>query len=144
MNAINTLKCLYTVLNCQITLSVVNSLRNCLIFLLLPTFLNSTTLQKVPSMLKKHSFLLLGIVTILAGCQGGYNGQLLGSLDRPGWNVTIPYGMVYIRSGTLHIGQNDQDINNSMTQRTKAVSVQGFLWMKQKSRTTNTVSLWNG
>ena len=77
-------------------------------------------------MLKKHSFLLLGIVTILAGCQGGYNGQLLGSLDRPGWNVTIPYGMVYIRSGTLHIGQNDQDINNSMTQRTKAVSVQGF------------------
>lgn len=87
-------------------------------------------------MLNKHSFLLLGLVAVLAGCQGGYNGQLLGSLDRPSWNVTIPYGMVYIKSGTLHIGQNDQDINSSMIQRTKTVSVQGF-FMDETEVTNN-------
>lgn len=87
-------------------------------------------------MLKKHSYLLLGVVALLASCQGGYNGQLLGSLDRPGWNVTIPYGMVYIKSGTLHIGQNDQDINNSLSQRTKTVSVQGF-FMDETEITNN-------
>jgi sulfatase modifying factor 1 len=31
---------------------------------------------------------------IIAGCSGGYNGQLLGELDRPKWNPITPYGMV--------------------------------------------------
>jgi gliding motility-associated lipoprotein GldK len=34
--------------------------------------------------------------------------------------------MVYIPSGTLHIGQSDQDIFNSYTQRPKAISIPGF------------------
>ncbi|HAP01271.1 MAG TPA: gliding motility-associated lipoprotein [Bacteroidetes bacterium] len=75
----------------------------------------------------KHSrYFLVGLVCLLAACNGGYNGQLLGSLDRPEWNTIIPYGMVYIPSGTLHIGQSDQDINNALIQKPKSISIQGF------------------
>lgn len=63
---------------------------------------------------------------LLAACNGGYNGQLLGSLDRPEWNTIVPYGMIYIPSGTLHIGQSDQDINNALIQKPKSISIQGF------------------
>ncbi|MEI7802592.1 MAG: SUMF1/EgtB/PvdO family nonheme iron enzyme [Bacteroidota bacterium] len=63
---------------------------------------------------------------LFAACNGGYNGQLLGVLDRPEWNTIVPYGMIYIPSGTLHIGQSDQDINNALIQKPKSISIQGF------------------
>lgn len=66
------------------------------------------------------------LVCLLAACNGGYNGQLLGVLDRPEWNTIVPYGMIYIPSGTLHIGQSDQDINNALIQKPKSISIQGF------------------
>jgi len=76
---------------------------------------------------RQRIYVLLSALLFLAGCKGGgYNGQLLGSLDRPQWAITIPYGMVYVKSGTLHLGQSDEDINNSLMQRSKAVSIQGF------------------
>ncbi|MBA3649284.1 MAG: SUMF1/EgtB/PvdO family nonheme iron enzyme [Chitinophagales bacterium] len=86
-------------------------------------------------MLKKHKFLFLGLV-FLAGCKGGYNGQLLGELNRPKWSVTVPYGMVYVKSGTLNIGQSDEDYNNALIQRSKAITVQGF-FMDQTEITNN-------
>jgi sulfatase modifying factor 1 len=80
--------------------------------------------------MKKHFNYVLGlaaIVFIAIGCgHGGYNGQLLGVLDRPDWSIEIPYGMVYIHSGTVHVGPNDQDVNSSMAQRPRSISVQGF------------------
>lgn len=87
-------------------------------------------------MLKVRSFLALSILAIIAGCSGGYNGQLLGVLDRPEWNTIIPYGMVYIPSGTLHIGQNDEDMNNSLFQPSKSISIQGF-FMDETEITNN-------
>jgi len=76
---------------------------------------------------KQRIYVVLAALLFLAGCKGGgYDGQLLGSLDRPSWAITIPYGMVYVKSGTLHIGQSDEDINNSLMQRSKSVSIQGF------------------
>ncbi len=77
-------------------------------------------------MIKISRYFLIGLVCLLAACNGGYNGQLLGSLDRPEWNTIVPYGMVYIPSGTLHIGQSDQDINNALIQKPKSISIQGF------------------
>jgi len=55
-----------------------------------------------------------------------YRGQLLGMQDRPEWEPVNPYGMVYIPSGTLHIGPSDQDVNNSLWARAKSISIQGF------------------
>jgi sulfatase modifying factor 1 len=77
-------------------------------------------------MFKARKLLLLAFVAFIAACSGGYNGQLLGVLDRPEWTTIIPYGMVYIPAGTLHIGQNDEDMNNALVQPSKAVSQVGF------------------
>ena len=68
----------------------------------------------------------LTVVLFITGCQGGYNGQLLGELDRPKWNPITPYGMVFIPSGVLHIGPSDQDVNASAQARAKQVSIVGF------------------
>jgi len=71
--------------------------------------------------------LVLLLVCGLYSCQNNsVNGQLVGVSERPSWNNINPYGMVYIPSGTFHIGQSDQDINNTQTQRSKSVSIQGF------------------
>jgi formylglycine-generating enzyme len=86
--------------------------------------------------MKRNFLAAICLTVILAGCSGGYNGQLVGVQDRPGWNNIVPYGMVYIPSGTLHIGQSDQDINNSLTQRTKSISIQGF-FMDETEITNN-------
>lgn len=69
------------------------------------------------------------IMLIISSCGGnkGEFGQLTGSQNRPKYNSNIsPYGMVYVGAGTLHIGQSDQDIFNSYTQRTRAISIPGF------------------
>jgi len=76
-------------------------------------------------MLKHAWWLALAVIVISCG-HGGYEGQLLGVFDRPEYIPEIPYGMVYIHSGTLHIGQNDEDMNGTLVQRPKSVSVQGF------------------
>lgn len=85
----------------------------------------------------KVRLLALGLFAVfMASCSGGYNGQLLGVQDRPGWNNVIPYGMVYVPSGTLHIGQSDQDVNNAMVQKSKSISIQGF-YMDETEITNN-------
>lgn len=69
------------------------------------------------------------IMLIISSCGGnsGDMGQLTGAQNRPKFNNNIsPYGMVYVGAGTLHIGQSDQDIFNSHTQRTRAISIPGF------------------
>ena len=70
------------------------------------------------------ALLLLGI---LFSCGGSSDtGQLIGVLDRPTWKGINPYGMVYVPSGTLHIGPSDQDVSNTYVQRQKSISIQGF------------------
>ena len=83
-------------------------------------------MNKPLTMIKFSRCFLIGFVCLFAACNGGYNGQLLGVLDRPEWNTIVPYGMIYIPSGTLHIGQSDQDINNALIQKPKSISIQGF------------------
>jgi len=68
----------------------------------------------------------LVLTVALVSCGMSYKGNLMGSLDRPIWYHIMPYGMVYVPTGTLHIGPGDQDINNALVQRAKQVSVPGF------------------
>lgn len=68
-------------------------------------------------------------ILFLFSCSGGssaLDGQLTGAENTNEWNLVSPYGMKYVPSGTLHIGQADQDINNTLTQRSKSISIQGF------------------
>ena len=76
--------------------------------------------------LLKTSIVFLLFTVIFSACGTQQNGQLIGVIDRPTWKGINPYGMVYIPSGTLHIGPGDQDIANTYIQRSKSISIQGF------------------
>jgi sulfatase modifying factor 1 len=70
--------------------------------------------------------LLLFSLFIITSCGKQESGQLTGSQNRPAWGGINPFGMVYIPSGTLTIGQSDQDILNTYTQKQKNISISGF------------------
>jgi len=74
----------------------------------------------------RTSLALLVLVTLATSCGTRQNGQLFGVMDRPNWKGVNPYGMVYVPSGTLHIGNSDQDITNTFVQRPKSISISGF------------------
>ena len=77
--------------------------------------------------MKRHSFFLMGVVLlVLSSCGREQSGELIGVMDRPGWNGINPFGMVYVPSGTLTIGQSDQDVFSTYTQRPKSISISGF------------------
>jgi gliding motility-associated lipoprotein GldK len=72
------------------------------------------------------SLVVLTVLVVVSSCGTRQNGQLIGVLDRPSWKGINPYGMVYVPSGTLHIGPSDQDVANTFVQRPKTISIQGF------------------
>ena len=95
----------------------------------------------------KHIFLyLLGpliLGSILAGCSksNGSNssvsdGQLHGAAIGGKYVMPKPPGMVYVPSGTFHMGPSDEDISYSFTARNKQVSINGF-WMDATEITNN-------
>lgn len=69
---------------------------------------------------------IIYVASLFSACSSGETGQLVGVMDRPKSTSINPYGMEYIKSGTFHIGQSDQDIFNSYQQRPLAVSIVGF------------------
>jgi len=77
-------------------------------------------------MKKLLRFTIVVLAVVAASCGSNQNGQLIGITDRPLWKGINPYGMVYIPSGTFHVGTGDQDISNTFVQRPKSVSVIGF------------------
>ena len=85
--------------------------------------------------LLKTSFAFMLLLLVMS-CGSRENGQLLGVMDRPAWKGINPYGMVYIPSGTVHIGNSDQDIANTFIQRPKSISIQGF-YMDETEITNN-------
>jgi formylglycine-generating enzyme len=76
------------------------------------------------SLSRLSAFLL--VVVLLSSCSKQENGQLTGVSERPKWGGINPFGMVYVPSGTLTIGQSDQDVFSTFTQRQKAISITGF------------------
>jgi gliding motility-associated lipoprotein GldK len=79
----------------------------------------------------------------LAGCNKGSkgkglpdDGQLHGVSPASKWSMPKPPGMVYVPSGTFHMGPSDEDVNYSFTARNKQVSISGF-WMDATEITNN-------
>ena len=64
------------------------------------------------------------------------DGQLHGvaTASKPG--MTKPLGMVYVPTGTFHMGPSDEDVSYALTARNKQVSIQGF-WMDATEITNN-------
>ena len=69
-------------------------------------------------------FVLFAI--LISSCGRQESGQLTGVLNRPAWAGINPFGMVYVPSGTLTIGQSDQDVFYTYNQRQKNISISGF------------------
>ena len=89
---------------------------------------------------------ILSIVTILSlsGCKLGKSkskglkndGQLYGVAPASKYILPKPPGMVYVPSGTFHMGPSDEDVNYAFTARNKQVSISG-LWMDATEITNN-------
>ena len=65
-------------------------------------------------------------IFLLISCGKQESGQLTGAQARPKWGGFNPFGMVYVPSGTLTIGQSDQDVFSTYAQRQKNISISGF------------------
>ncbi|MFT5956079.1 MAG: sulfatase modifying factor 1, partial [Cyclobacteriaceae bacterium] len=79
--------------------------------------------------------LLQGLVLAIAisGCGlfgggGGVSsdGELYGVLDRQGWQMAKPFGMISVPAGTFHMGQADQDVAATQINFNKQVTISAF------------------
>jgi len=86
--------------------------------------------------MQKLLLLLTFFAAVVASCGRQESGQLVGVLDRPNWKGINPYGMVYVPSGTLHIGTGDEDVSKALVSRPKSISIQGF-FMDETEITNN-------
>ncbi len=64
------------------------------------------------------------------------DGQLHGVAPAAKAGMTKPLGMVYVPTGTFHMGPSDEDVSYALTARNKQVSIQGF-WMDATEITNN-------
>ena len=63
---------------------------------------------------------------LLSGCgKGGDRGEVVGAPSRS-FSAEVPYGMVYIPSGSFLMGQTDQDITFSQIAQTRQVTIPAF------------------
>ncbi|MDG5800895.1 SUMF1/EgtB/PvdO family nonheme iron enzyme [Marinilabiliaceae bacterium ANBcel2] len=86
--------------------------------------------------MKKVLGLNLVLLMILSGCGNAGNGELVGVQRRASFYEPDPHGMVFIPQGSFNMGGNDQDIANSMTTRTRTVSIPSF-WMDETEITNS-------
>jgi gliding motility-associated lipoprotein GldK len=63
-------------------------------------------------------------------------GELTGVQGRSAWFHPQPYGTVYIPSGTIHVGSNEQDIPNQMISPNKQITITAF-YMDETEITNN-------
>ncbi|MEP6596168.1 MAG: SUMF1/EgtB/PvdO family nonheme iron enzyme [Ginsengibacter sp.] len=83
-------------------------------------------------------------ILFLSGCKLGKSkskglkndGQLYGVAPASKYSLPKPPGMVYVPSGTFHMGPSDEDVNYAFTARNKQVSISGF-WMDATEITNN-------
>lgn len=64
------------------------------------------------------------------------DGQVHGVAPTAKPGLSKPLGMVYIPTGTFHMGPSDEDVSYAITARNKQVSIQGF-WMDATEVTNN-------
>ncbi len=80
-------------------------------------------------------FAVVGIVALLESCNSG-SGHVTGVSGRKVFYPEIPYGMVYIPSGSYTMGNGDQDVPFLHQSRSKVVSIHA-LYMDQTEITNN-------
>ena len=76
------------------------------------------------------------ILLIFSGCANLGDGELTGVMERPVWESSVPFGMLYIPMGSFSMGPSEQDIPWAMNAQNKTVSLQAF-WMDETEITNN-------
>ena len=82
-------------------------------------------------------FAAIFIASVLYSCtpyKGG--GELIGTRKSKKWFEPQPYGMVMIPTGSLNIGNNDEDITWAMSSAAKTISIPAF-WMDETEITND-------
>ncbi|MBN2807651.1 MAG: SUMF1/EgtB/PvdO family nonheme iron enzyme [Prolixibacteraceae bacterium] len=88
--------------------------------------------------MKNYKIILsLLVISMIASCsQTGESGELIGSTrSRGSWFEPVPYGMQFIRRGSIRIGPSDEDPTGSISP-TRTISVDAF-WMDDTEITNN-------
>lgn len=94
-------------------------------------------------MRKSSLFLYAMLMLLLASCgKNQQEGQLVGASPRPKWDGINPFGMVYVPSGTLTVGQSDQDFFHTLVQPQNPFPFQDFTWTILKSLIMSIASLY--
>ena len=78
-------------------------------------------------------FVLISVIFI-TGCGllgGGASkknprGQLVGTTDRQGFEMSAQYGMVYIPTGRFYMGQSDENIQGDQSNFNRQVTISAF------------------
>lgn len=85
--------------------------------------------------LRLISYMLL--VLSFANCGGGRDrGELTGVQGRPNWFHIQPFGTVYVPTGSIHVGANEQDVPMAQIAPNRQVSVVAF-YMDETEITNN-------
>ncbi len=84
-----------------------------------------------------YKILLITLVStlLLGSCSRDWTSQLTSAQDRKPYFEPIPYGMNFIKQGSINIGPSEQEIDNASTP-VKTVSVPSF-WMDDTEITNN-------
>ena len=87
--------------------------------------------------MKKYKLIigLLVIFTVVSCTQTGESGELLGSSRNGKWFEPVPFGMTFIRRGSIRVGPSDEDPTGSITP-TNTISIDAF-WMDDSEITNN-------
>ncbi len=85
-----------------------------------------TLLKRLNKSIMKNLFVFGFVAIVLASCSTSGNGELIGVQNRPIWNPTDPYGMVFIPQGSFNMGPGDQDVPYAHVTQHKTVSVAAF------------------
>lgn len=87
--------------------------------------------------MKKINWLLLSFIALtIAACSFSDRGELVGTQGRKAWFHPQPYGTVYIPTGSIHMGANEQDVPMAMLAPNKQVSISAF-YMDETEITNN-------
>lgn len=77
--------------------------------------------------IRQIAICLSAFVAILSSCgKSGASGELVGVGAKKFRSNEVPYGMVYVPSGTFVMGQTDQDVTFGQLAQNKQVSVSAF------------------
>jgi formylglycine-generating enzyme len=87
--------------------------------------------------MKKYKLIIsLLIIVMIASCtQSGESGELIGTGKKGSWFEPVPFGMTFVRRGSIRVGISDEDPTKSIDP-TRTTSIDAF-WMDDTEITNN-------